>query len=179
MKVSVKTALGGMCVALSAAVMLMSSVIPFMIYAIPGMASLLILFMMDECSKKWALGVYFCTSAVTAILVPEKEAVAIYIALLGYYPVLKTLIDRIKLKPLRIAVKAVFFLVIITAAYLVLIFIFGISSEMLKETEKVFIPILYVAGLAAFLLYDRALEMFELTYYRKWQKKLRKILKVR
>lgn len=179
MKVSVKTALGGMCVALSTALMLMSSVIPFMIYAIPGIASLLILFMMDECSKKWALGVYFCTGAVTAMLVPEKEAVAIYIAVLGYYPVLKTVIDKIKIRPLRITVKAVFFLAIITAAYLIMIFAFGISSEMLEETEKVFIPVLYVLGLAAFLLYDRALEMFELTYYRKWQKKLKKLLKVR
>ena len=49
----------------------------------------------------------------------------------------------------------------------------------LEETEKVFIPVLYVLGLAAFLLYDKALEMFELTYYRKWQKKLKKLLKVR
>ncbi|MCQ2484620.1 MAG: hypothetical protein MJ168_04720 [Clostridia bacterium] len=179
MKVSVKTALGAMCIALSTAIMLASSIIPFMIYAIPGVASLLILFMMAECNPKWALGVYFCTSAVTAMLVPEKEAVAMYIAVLGYYPLLKTLLDKIKIKPLRIAVKSLFFVAVITAAYLVMIFVFGISSEMLEETEKVFIPILYVLGLAAFLLYDRALEMFEFTYYRKWRKKLMKILKVR
>lgn len=176
MKPTVKVALGGMCVALSSAVML-TSAIPAMIYAIPGAAALLILFMMAECGKKWALGVYFCTSVVTAILVPEKEAVAIYIALLGYYPLLKTVFDKIKLKPLRIIVKSVFFLVIITAAYVVMMKFFGISAELLEESEKYFIPILYVLGLAAFLLYDRALSMFEFAYYRKWQKKLRKIIK--
>lgn len=177
MKPSVKTALGSMCVGLSAAIMLASSIIPFMIYAIPGMASLLILFMMAECDKKWALGVYFCTSAVTAIIVPEKEAVAIYIAVLGYYPVLKTVFDKIKPKPLRYIVKSAFFLVIVTGVYYVLIFLFGISAELLKDAEKFYIPVLYVLGLAAFLLYDRALELFELAYYRKWQKKLRKIMK--
>lgn len=177
MKTSVKTALGGMCVGLSAALMLASSIIPFMIYAIPGMASLLILFMMSECNKKWALGVYFCTCVVTAIVVPEKEAVAIYIALLGYYPVLKTLFDKIKIKFLRYVVKTVFFLVVITVAYLVMINLFGISAELLEDAEKYYIPVLYVLGLAAFLLYDRALEMFELAYYRKWQKKLRKMFK--
>ena len=176
MKPTVKTALGGMCVALSTAIML-TSAIPAMLYAIPGAAALLVLFMMAECGKKWALGVYFCTSVVAAMLVPEKEAVAIYIALLGYYPVLKTVFDRIKIKPLKIAVKALFFLVIITAAYLVMIKLFGISAELLEETEKIFIPVLYVLGLAAFLLYDRALELFELAYYRKWQKKFRKLFR--
>lgn len=179
MKPSVKTALGGMCIALSTAIMLASSIIPFMIYAIPGVASLLILFMMSECDKKWALGVYFGTSAVSAMLVPEKEAVIIYIAVLGYYPVLKTVLDKIKSKLLRGVVKSVFFLGIITAAYLSMIYIFSISTELLEEAEKYYIPILYVLGLAAFLLYDRALGMFELAYYRKWQKKVRKMLKFR
>lgn len=176
MKPTVKTALGGMCVALSVAIML-TSAIPAMIYAIPGAAALLVLFMMAECNKKWALGVYFCTSVVSAILVPEKEAVAIYIALLGYYPVLKTVFDKIKIKPVRIIVKSLFFLVIITAAYVVMMKFFGISSELLQESEKIFIPVLYVLGLVAFLLYDKALGMFELIYYRKWQKKFRKIFK--
>lgn len=177
MKPSVKTALGGMCVALSTALMLTSSIIPFMIYAIPGMASLLILFIMAECNKKWAIAVYFCTCVVTAMLVPEKEAVAIYIAVLGYYPVLKTVFDKIKNKPLKYIVKSAFFLIIITAAYLVMIKLFGISSELLTETQKYYIPVLYVLGLAAFLLYDRSLEMFEFTYYRKWQKKIKKLLR--
>ena len=168
-----------MCVGLSAAIMLASSIIPFMIYAIPGMASLLILFMMAECDKKWALGVYFCTSAVTLMLVPEKEAVAIYIAILGYYPVLKTVFDRIKSKVIRYIIKSVFFFVIVTGVYLALIYLFGISAELLKDTERYLIPVLYVLGLAAFLLYDRMLELFELAYYRKWQKKLRKIMKIR
>ena len=179
MKPSVKTALGAMCIALSSAIMLSTSIIPVLIYAIPGMASLLILFMMTECNKKWALAVYFGTSVITAMLVPEKEAVAIYIALLGYYPVLKTLFDKIKPKVLRIIVKIIFFLAVVTGIYYILISVFGISAEMLEDTEKFFIPVLYVLGLAAFLMYDYALAMFELAYYRKWRKKLRKILRIR
>lgn len=179
MKTSVKTAIGGMCVALSTAVMLASSVVPFMIYAIPGAASLLILFMMAECGKKWALAVWFATSAVTAMVVPEKEAVAMYIALLGYYPVLKTVLDKIKPKFLRIITKSAFFLAVITAIYLVIIKVFGISAEMLEDTERYFIPVMYILGLAAFLMYDYALAVFELAYYRKWRKKFNKIFRRR
>lgn len=176
MKPTVKTALGGMCVALSAAIML-TSAIPGMMYAIPGAAALLVLFMMAECNKKWALGVYFCTSVITAIIVPEKEAVAIYIALLGYYPVLKTVFDKIKPKILKIAVKVIFFFAIVTAAYWILMKFFGISAELMEDAEKYLIPVLYVLGLAAFLLYDRALGLLEFAYYRKWQKKVRKLFK--
>ena len=165
-----------MCVALSAAIML-TSTIPGLMYAIPGAAALLVLFMMAECNKNWALGVYFCTSVITAIIVPEKEAVAIYIALLGYYPVLKTIFDKIRPKILNIAVKIIFFLAIITASYWVLMKFFGISAELMEDAEKYFVPVLYILGLAAFLLYDKALEMFELAYYRKWQKKVRKLFK--
>ena len=166
-----------MCIALSSAVMLASAIVPATIYALPGAASLLILFMMAECNKKWAMGVYFGTAVVTAIIVPEKEAVAMYIGVLGYYPVLKTVFDKIKPKVLRIIVKALFFLGVVTAVYLIIIKVFGISAEMLEDTQKFYIPVLYVLGLAAFLMYDYALSVFELAYYRKWQKQVRKIFK--
>lgn len=177
MKNSVKTALGGMCVAVSAAMMLVSSVIPFMIYTIPGVASLVVLFMMTECNKKWAFGVYVCTCLVTLMVVPEKEAVAIYIGVLGYYPLLKTFIDKIKLKVLNYLVKTVFFAAVVSATYFMLIKIFGISSAMIEDSEKFLLPVLAVLGLAAFLLYDRVLFLFEFAYRKKWQKKIWKLLK--
>ena len=77
MKNTVKTALGGMCIGLSAALMMLSSVIPFLTYAIPAMAAILVMFMRIECDWKWGLGVYFGTAIVSALVVHEKEAVAI------------------------------------------------------------------------------------------------------
>ena len=108
MKNTVKTALGGMCIGLSAALMMLSSVIPFLTYAIPAMAAILVMFMRIECDWKWGLGVYFGTAIVSALVVPEKEAVAIYIALIGYYPLLKILFDKLP-KIVGYIVKAVFF----------------------------------------------------------------------
>ncbi len=178
MKYTVKTALGGMCIGLSAALMLLSSVIPFLTYAIPALAALLVLFMRVECNWKWALAVYVGTSAVCALVVPEKEAVAIYIALVGYYPLLKLLLDKIP-KIIGYIVKAVFFVGVIVATYYIIMHVFGISTELLEETGGYMIPLLVVLGLAAFILYDVAIDKLEIAYYRRWQKQFRKLFKKR
>ena len=168
MKNTVKTALGGMCIGLSAALMMLSSVIPFLTYAIPAMAAILVMFMRIECDWKWGLGVYFGTAIVSALVVPEKEAVAIYIALIGYYPLLKTLFDKLP--------KIVGYMVTV-ATYYIIMHVFGISTELLKDTQGFMIPLLVVLGLAAFIMYDIAIEKLEIAYYRKWQKQFRKLFK--
>lgn len=178
MKYTVKTALGGMCIGLSAALMLLSSVIPFLTYAIPALAALLVLFMRVECNWKWALAVYAGTSVVCALVVPEKEAVAIYIALVGYYPLLKLLLDKLP-KVVGYIVKAVFFVGVIVATYYIIMHVFGISTELLEETGGYMIPLLVVLGLAAFILYDVAMDKLETAYYRRWQKQFRKLFKKR
>ena len=167
-----------MCIALSTALMLMSSIVPTLTYAIPGMAALLVLFMLVEFDWKWALGVYIGTSIVCALVVPGKEAVGIYIALLGYYPLVKRFFDKPK-KWLSIIIKAVFFTVVIIATYVVMMQVFGISTELLEESEKFMLPILVILGLAAFMLYDKAMMMLEIAYYRKWQRTVRKLFRKR
>ncbi len=176
---TVKTALGGMCIALSTAIMFASSILPYFTYAIPGIAALIVLFMQIECNSKWAFGVYIGTSIICALVVPYKEAVGIYIAVLGYYPLIKTLFDKPKNKYISLFIKAVFFTAVIVATYCVMMYVFGISTELLEEGEKFFIPILVVLGLVAFLLYDRAMTMLEITYYRKWQRTVRKMFRKR
>lgn len=176
MKYTVKTALGGMCIGLSAALMMLASVIPFLTYAIPAMAAILVLFMRVECNWKWALGVYIGTSVICALVVPEKEAVAIYIALLGYYPLLKMLLDKIP-KIIGYIVKSAMFVGVIIVTYYIIMNVFGISTELLEDTQKFMIPLLIVLGLAAFIIYDIALDKFEMAYYRKWQKQFRKLFK--
>lgn len=179
MNTTVKTALGGMCIALSTAIMMMSSMLPYLTYAIPGIAALLVLFMQIECNPRWAAGVFVGTSIVCAIVVPYKEAVGIYIAVLGYYPLIKPFFEKIKNKYITILIKAVFFTVVIVATYMVMMYVFGISTELLEEGEKFFIPILVVLGLVAFLLYDSAMTMLEIRYYRKWQRTVRKLFRRR
>lgn len=175
---TLKTALGAMCIALSTAIMLASSILPYFTYALPGMAALLVLFMSAECDRKWGFAVYTGTAIISALIVPGKEAVGIYIAVLGYYPLLKPLFDKPK-KFISILIKILFFAVVTVATYSVMIFVFNISAELLEESERYFLPVIGVLGLVAFMMYDKALLMFEIAYYRKWQRTVRKIFRKR
>ena len=101
---------------------------------------------------------------------------AIYIALIGYYPLLKTLFDKLP-KIVGYIVKAVFFVGVTVATYYIIMHVFGISTELLEDTHGFMIPLLVVLGLAAFIMYDIAIEKLEIAYYRKWQKQFRKLFK--
>ena len=173
---TLKTALGAMCIALSTAVMLASSILPYFTYALPGMAALLVLFMSAECGNRWGFAVYAGTALISALIVPGKEAVGIYIAVLGYYPLVKPFFDKPK-KFVSILLKILFFAIVTFATYAVMIFVFGISAELLEESERYLLPIIAVLGLVAFIMYDKALLMFEIAYYRKWQRTVRKIFR--
>lgn len=175
---TLKTALGAMCIALSTAVMLASSLLPYFTYALPGMAALMVLFMSAECDRKWGFAVYAGTAIISALIVPGKEAVGIYIAVLGYYPLLKPFFDKPK-KWISIIIKILFFIVVIIATYCVMMLVFGISTELLEESERYFLPVVLVLGTVAFMMYDKALLMLEIAYYRKWQRTVRKIFKKR
>ena len=167
-----------MCIALSTAVMLASSILPYFTYALPGMAALLVLFMSAECDRKWGFAVYAGTAIISSLIVPGKEAVGIYIAVLGYYPLVKPFFDKPK-KLISILVKILFFSVVTFATYYVMIFVFGISAELLEESERYLLPVIAALGLVAFMMYDKALLMFEIAYYRKWQRTVRKIFRKR
>lgn len=83
MKVSSKTALGGIVAALSLSLMFLISIIPMFTYAVPAAASMLLIPIVIEISKKWALGVYFAISLLGLIIVPNKEVAVIYVAFLA------------------------------------------------------------------------------------------------
>ena len=176
MKNSSKTALSGMAVALGTVVMLLASAIPTLEYAIPAFAGFMVLFILVELDVGWAAGVYAATSLLGIFIVPNKEAVGMYIALFGIYPVVKFYVDRLP-KAVGYIVKSVFFLIMATGGYYVMIKVFGIAAELLEDMNKFTLPLLLVLGLAAFLVYDRAMSMIAGKYRHKFHKYIVRMFK--
>lgn len=167
-----------MAVALGTVFMLLASMLPFFEYAVPAAAGIIILFVQTELKKPWALGVYAATSLLGVFVVPNKEAVGIYIALFGIYPILKSFFDKPP-KVISYILKTVYFVIDVVAAYFIMIKLLFISSaqELMEDVTKVTLPILIVCGLAAFLVYDRALMLFERNYKIKYQKYVLKLFR--
>ena len=87
-KNSTKTAIGGIIAALSIVLMLLTSAIPTLTYAIPAIAGLLLVIIVIEVNKKWAFGVYFVVGVLSMLLVADKEAAVMYVMFFGYYPII-------------------------------------------------------------------------------------------
>lgn len=178
MKNSSKTAMGGMIAALSLVIMLLTAVIPYLQYALPAMSGALLIVMVIEISKSWALCSYVAVSILSFLILPNKEAAMVYFAFFGCYPILKPVLEsKIKNNIICWIAKALFFNAAAIAAYSVIIYVFGIPLDETEEFGKWAVPILLGLGNVMFVLYDICITRLVTIYLRRWQKKFRKLFR--
>ncbi|MBR2869348.1 MAG: hypothetical protein IKB88_09865 [Clostridia bacterium] len=177
MKQSSKCAIGGIVSALSLVLMISVAIIPFLTYALPAVAGLLIVFIVIEIDKKWAVGVYSAVGILAFLLVPDKEVAMMYIAFFGYYPIIKAVLENRLPTALCWIIKVVTFVVTMVAAYLFLIFVMGIAIDEIDEFGAVAVPMLLGAGCVAFVAYDIALTRIITVYLLKWRKYFKRYFK--
>lgn len=91
------------------------------------------------------------TAILAFLLVPDKFCVLLFGALFGLYPMVKSLIEQLRKKPLEYVLKLVFFNAAFTAVYL------GMSAAVAASLPQVLgssVWVLYLAANVVFLLYD-------------------------
>ena len=177
MKQSSKCAIGGIVAALSLVMMISVAVIPFLTYALPAAAGALIIFIVVEIDKRWAFGVYATVAILGMILVPEKEVAVMYLALFGYYPILKALMEeKLPIVPEWI-VKLLLFLSTMAGSYFLMIKFMGVTIDETEEFGVMAYPLLLGMGAFAFIMYDIALTKFVTLYLMKWQRLFKRYFK--
>ncbi|MBQ8943420.1 MAG: hypothetical protein IJ050_02855 [Clostridia bacterium] len=177
MKQSSKCAIGGIISALSLVMMISVAIIPFLTYALPAAAGLLIVPVVIEIDKKWALGVYVTVSILAILLVPDKEVAVMYAAFFGYYPVIKAVFEKHLPAALSYLLKAVCFAGAMLSSYYLMIKFMGLELDELEEFGAFAVPLLLGMGLVAFILYDFVLTRFVIIYDRKWRKYFKRYFK--
>ena len=152
---SLTAAFCGMAAGLSTAIMLLGGVIPAATYAVPMLCGILLLPLLIEFGKKAAWAAFFATAALALLLGLDKEAAFFYL-FMGYYPIVKWPLDRIRKKTKRIAVKALLFSGALCAMYRLLFLLFPLEA-MVREWKEmgVVLSILFgVAYVGCMFLYD-------------------------
>lgn len=169
---SQKIALCGVMSALGAAVMLMGGVIPLATFCCPMFATLALIPVLVEVDRRHALGCYAAISALSLVLCTDKEA-ALLFALLGYYPVLKLRLDRIKNKWTRIAAKLSVFDFAAGVMIVLMAFVLNMHAAVTEYAEMAGVVLAAFIVLANFtmLLYDRMLVVMLIVYVRKLRPK--------
>lgn len=164
-------ALCGVSAALGTVFLLLGGLIPGTTYCAPFLGMLALLPVLSEYGPRPALSVYGVTAALTLLLTPDKEPAAVYL-FLGYYPVLRPALNRLRCRPVRPACKLAVFNAAVAALYLLLRALgLDLLELELAEYTKPLLLALLLGGNLTFLLLDRALGQLTLL----WQYRLRRL----
>lgn len=178
MKTSVKVSMGGLVAALSLVLMLLTSLVPFGTFAFPTFAGILLVLLVFNLGYGYAFAVYFVTAVLSFLLAADKEAALYYTAFLGFYPIVKGLIERIRLRPVQYVVKLVLFNVCIIGAFYIGMFILSVPKESFT-LFGIYMPwVFLILGNIFFVIYDLCVTRLVTLYLLKWHNKLNKNTKL-
>ncbi len=165
--------------ALSVAILSLSSLIPVLTYAAPLFAGIFLIPVIDQINVKWGWMVWITVSLLSVLLLADKEAAAFYI-FVGYYPMLKPILEKIKPKPLCIAVKVAVFSVAIGLMYFVLCYVLKLQAVLaeFKSVSMVINTVYYVIMILVMLIYDILLDKVRLLYTKRIKPKMKISLKM-
>lgn len=175
MKNTKKITLCGMVASLSIVIML-TSYFPYLTYAIPALAGIFMMVPLIECGVSWSFGTYIASSAIIFIT-GETEAKLLYVLFLGYYPILKSLIERINKQAVEWMLKFICFNIAAVAFYYVSSMLFAVSFDDLGDFGKYGAFIFLAICNVVFVIYDIGISRVASYYIISLHDKVKKIIK--
>ena len=154
-----KIALGGLLAAAAVTIMCLGGLIPVATYVCPMLCCLTQFVVLRFCGKRIGWTWFAVVSILSLLLGPDKETAMVFLAI-GYYPLIKPLLDKSKL---RLILKLLFFNASVLAAYAVMAWLFGMWDVIAENMEfglAGLIVILALGNLTFFLL-DRLLVIMD------------------
>ena len=150
-------ALGGVLAAMAVVIMSLGGLIPVATYVSPMLCAILLQMVLLSCGVRIAWAWYGAVALLSVLLSPDKEAAAVFV-FLGYYPIVKPRLDRMKPSWLW---KGLLFNGSIAVMYFLLLKLFGMAElgAEFREFGLVLLLVLLIMGNVTFFLLDRLLGM--------------------
>ena len=147
-----KLALCAMLAAVSVILLYAASVLPTAKLAVTAMAGLLPAAAVITCGLGWSTGLWAAVSVLAFLLCPQKDTAMAYFLVLGHYPMLKSLIERMDKLAFEWLAKLSLFYVLLLGFY------FGFKTLFLQLiTPPTGVLVVFFLGCgAAFVVYDIA-----------------------
>jgi len=132
----------------------LSSVLPTGRIAVAAVAGLFCAAAVIECSLGYGFMCWAAASAVGFLTGPSKAVALLFLLCLGLYPVLKSVIERAAVgRKLSWVFKLCYFNVVCAALFAA----YKLAFVNVPITEKLPLPVLWIAANAVFVVYDLAL----------------------
>ena len=149
--------MGGVFAALAVVIMSLGTIIPVATYVCPVICILLLQMVVKMAGTRMGWAWYGAVALLSLLLAPDKEAAAVFLVL-GYYPIVKPILDRKRGKWLW---KGLLFNGSILALYWILLKLIGMErlAEEFSGMGIVMTAALLVLGNLTFFLLDRLLGM--------------------
>ena len=152
----------GVLVALSVIILYLGCAIEALDLTMSAIVSLLVVVIVIEMGYKYAWFAYLATSILSLLLLPQKTPAIFYACFMGFYPIIKSHVERINSAVLRWVIK----LIAGNAALCAMFWL--ISLFIPDEFEGGWMLVAtYILGLAAFIMYDIALSKLITIYFLK------------
>lgn len=142
--------------------------------AMPAIAGVIGVIIVIEIGVKWAFAAYFVSAVLTFIL-GINEAGILFALFFGYYPIVKSLIEKIRVRAIEYIVKFTLFNAAMIASYAILIAVFSLAA--LGFDKMLFAWITLAIGNVFFILYDICISRIAALYCVKYRKYIKKLLK--
>ena len=141
-----------MMAALAVVIMSLGGLIPIATFVCPMLCMLLLRFVLTLCPRRIGWAWYGAVAILGMLMSPDKEAAAVFVAL-GYYPILKPRLDKMKY---GVVLKFLLFNVVILLMYGVLIYVMGLAQIAAEFAEMgiIMAAVTLVLGNVAFFLLD-------------------------
>ena len=149
----------GVLVALSVIILYLGSAIEVLDLTMSAIVSLLVVVIVIEMGYNYAWLTYLATSILSLLLLPQKTPAIFYTCFMGFYPIIKSYVERIGSAFVRWTVK------LITGNAAIGLMFLLMSLFVPEEFEGGGIVVItYALALLAFIMYDIALTKL-ITFY--------------
>lgn len=162
MKHTKRVAAAGMLSALAVVIMLIIGLFDSFDLAAAFLGGMVMAVALIELGPGYALAVCAVASVLSAVILPNKLVCIEFIGFAGWYPIAKKYLERIRIMPLRLAVKLLLFAAIVIP----------VTAFELIGMQNVWY--LYIFFLLSLMLYDVTLQYFSVFYINNIQKKIKR-----
>ncbi len=155
-----KIVISGVLVALSVIILYLGCAIEVLDLTMSAIVSLMIVVIVIEMGYKYAWMTYIATAILSLVLLPQKSSAIFYMCFMGFYPIIKSHIERFNSAFIRWVIK-----LIIGNLAIALMFIL-LSIFVPDEFETgLLLAITYVLAIVAFITFDIALSKLITLYF--------------
>lgn len=149
-----RTAVCGLCAGLSVVLMAVGSAFGVLTYVCPMLAGIPVYLVRRAWGTRTALCLWAAAGLLGLMLVPDREMAALFLGLVGWYPAVKPVLDRLPSLVRRLA-KGACFGVALLVLYAALLAFMGLDALGLGPAWENLL--LWLMGVGTLALYDTAL----------------------